>query len=106
MNNQTVLVTGGTGFVGIHTILQLLQQGYTVKTTLRSLSKKESIVNALKDGGLTDLQHLHFVEADLLADAGWDEAVQDCDYVLHVASPFPLVQPQDENELIIPEMPG
>jgi dihydroflavonol-4-reductase len=106
MNNQTVLVTGGTGFVGIHTILQLLQQGYTVKTTLRSLSKKESIVNALKDGGLTDLQHLHFVEADLLADAGWDEAVQDCDYVLHVASPFPLVQPEDENELIIPARDG
>lgn len=106
MNNQTVLVTGGTGFVGIHTILQLLQQGYTVKTTLRSLSKKESIVNALKDGGVTDLQRLHFVEADLIADAGWDEAVQDCDYVLHVASPFPLVQPQDENELIIPARDG
>ena len=92
--------------MGIHTILQLLQQGYTVKTTLRSLSKKESIVNALKDGGLTDLQRLHFVEADLLADAGWDEAVQDCDYVLHVASPFPLVQPEDENELIIPARDG
>jgi dihydroflavonol-4-reductase len=106
MNNQTVLVTGGTGFVGIHTILQLLQQGYTVKTTLRSLSKKDSIVNALKDGGLTDLQHLHFIEADLLADAGWDEAVQDCGYVLHVASPFPLVQPEDENELIIPARDG
>ncbi|HTF31912.1 MAG TPA: aldehyde reductase, partial [Flavitalea sp.] len=106
MNNQTVLVTGGTGFVGIHTILQLLQQGYTVKTTLRSLYKKDSIVNALKDGGLTDLQNLSFFEADLTADAGWDEAVKDCGYILHLASPFPLVEPEDENELIIPARDG
>ncbi|HTE23730.1 SDR family oxidoreductase [Flavitalea sp.] len=106
MNNQTVLVTGGTGFVGIHTILQLLQQGYTVKTTLRSLSKKDSIVNALKDGGLTDLQNLSFFEADLTADAGWNEAVKGCNYVLHIASPFPLVEPEDENELIIPARDG
>jgi len=106
MNNQTVLVTGGTGFVGVHTILQLLQQGYKVKTTLRSLSKKDSIINALKDGGLTDLQNLSFFEADLTADAGWNEAVKGCDYVLHVASPFPLVEPEDENELIIPARDG
>jgi len=106
MNNQTVLVTGGTGFVGIHTTLQLLQQGYKVKTTLRSLSKKDSIINALKDGGLTDLQNLSFFEADLTADAGWNEAVKGCDYVLHVASPFPLVEPEDENELIIPARDG
>ena len=106
MNNQTVLVTGGTGFVGIHTILQLLQQGYIVKTTLRSLSKKDSIVNALKDGRLTDLQNLSFFEADLTADAGWDDAVKGCDYVLHVASPFPLVEPEHENELIIPARDG
>jgi len=92
--------------VGIHTILQLLQQGYTVKTTLRSLSKKDSIVNALKDGGLTDLQNLSFFEADLTADAGWNEAVKGCDYVLHIASPFPLVEPEDENELIIPARDG
>ncbi|HEY4322895.1 MAG TPA: aldehyde reductase [Mucilaginibacter sp.] len=106
MKNQTVLVTGGTGFVGVHTILQLLQEGYTVRTTLRSLSRKESISNALKDGGLTDFQSLSFHEADLTADAGWDEAVTDCDYVLHIASPFPLVQPEDENDLIIPARDG
>jgi len=60
MNNQTVLVTGGTGFVGIHTILQLLQQGYTVKTTLRTLSKMQSIIDALKEAGLNDLSKLSF----------------------------------------------
>lgn len=106
MNNQTVLVTGGTGFVGIHTILQLLQQGYSVKTTLRTLSKAQSIMDALKEAGLADLSKLSFFEADLTSDPGWEEAVKDCDYVLHVASPFPLAEPEDENELIIPARDG
>lgn len=105
-SKETVLVTGGTGFVGIHTILQLLQQGYTVKTTIRSLPKKEIIINALQASGLTDLTNLSFFEADLTEDAGWDEAIKNCDYVLHVASPFPVVQPEDENELIIPARDG
>ena len=56
MNNQTVLVTGGTGFVGIHTILQLLQQGYTVKTTIRTLSKTQIIIDALKEAGLAEIR--------------------------------------------------
>jgi nucleoside-diphosphate-sugar epimerase len=106
MNNQTVLVTGGTGFVGIHTILQLLQQGYTVKTTLRTLSKTQSIIDALKEAGLADLSKLSFFEADLTGDQGWDEAVNGCDYVLHVASPFPLAEPENENDLIIPARDG
>ncbi|KQT21527.1 3-beta hydroxysteroid dehydrogenase [Chryseobacterium sp. Leaf405] len=104
--NKTVLVTGGTGFLGIHTVLQLLQQGYEVKTTLRSLAKKENVIKALKEGGLRDFSHLSFVEADLTTDNNWDEAVKDCDYVLHVASPFPAQDPKDENELIIPARDG
>jgi len=103
---KTVLVTGGTGFLGIHTILQLLQQGYDVKTTLRSLSKKETIIKALEEGGITDFSHLSFIEADLTSDNNWDEALKDCDYVLHVASPFPAQDPKDENELIIPARDG
>lgn len=103
---KTVLVTGGTGFLGIHTVLQLLQQGYEVKTTLRSLSKKESILKALQEGGITDFSHLSFIEADLTSDNNWDEAVKDCDYVFHVASPFPAQDPKDENELIIPARDG
>lgn len=106
MKNQTVLVTGGTGFVGIHTILQLLQQGYTVKTTLRTLSKTQIVIDALKEAGLADLSKLSFFEADLTSDKGWDEAVESADYVLHVASPFPLAQPEDENDLIIPARDG
>ena len=106
MNKQTILVTGGSGFVGVHTISQLLQKGYTVKTTLRSLSKKESVINGLKDAGISNFENLTFFEADLNADAGWKEAVKDCMYVLHVASPFPLVEPDNENELIIPARDG
>ncbi|WP_138503052.1 SDR family oxidoreductase [Spirosoma lacussanchae] len=106
MTNQTVLVTGGTGFVGVHTILRLLQKGYTVKTTVRSLAKKEAIVQALNESGIVDLDQLSYVEADLTADEGWEDAARGCTYVLHVASPFPLVPPEDENELIIPARDG
>lgn len=106
MKNQVVLVTGGTGFVGIHTILQLLQSGYIVKTTLRSLSNKQCIIDELQSAGIEDLKNLSFYEANLTSDEGWDEAVKDCDYVLHIASPFPLVEPEDENELIIPARDG
>lgn len=106
MKNKTVLVTGGTGFVGIHTILQLLQKGYNVKTTLRSISKKCIIINALKEGGISDFENLQFFEANLSEDKGWDEAVEGSDYVLHIASPFPAGEPEDENELIIPARDG
>lgn len=104
--NKTILVTGGSGFVGIHTILQLLQKGFNVHTTIRSLTKKESVVNALKDAGIEDLSRLTFFEADLTSDAGWNEAMKNVTYVLHVASPFPAQDPSDENELIIPARDG
>lgn len=102
----TVLVTGGTGFLGVHTVLQLLQQGYDVKTTLRSFAKKDSIIKALEEGGISDFSHLSFFEADLTNDYNWDEAVKGCEYVLHVASPFPAQDPKDENELVIPARDG
>lgn len=105
-SRKTVLVTGGTGFVGIHTILQLLQQGYKVKTTIRSLAKKDVVLKALEEGGITDFTLLSFYETDLTSDRNWDEAVKGCDYVLHVASPFPAQDPKDENELIIPARDG
>ncbi|MGI9580235.1 SDR family oxidoreductase [Chryseobacterium sp. RRHN12] len=104
--NKTVLVTGGTGFLGIHIILQLLYQDFNVKTTLRSLSKKDVIIKALQQGGIEDFSNLSFYEADLTEDKNWDEAVKNCDYVLHVASPFPAQDPKDENELIIPARDG
>ncbi|UBM59580.1 aldehyde reductase [Marinilongibacter aquaticus] len=105
-NKETVLVTGGTGFVGVHTILQLLQKGYNVRTTLRSLKRKDEIITMLKNGGIASFEHIEFIEADLTKDDNWDKAVKGCDYVLHVASPFPQGEPKDENELIIPAKKG
>lgn len=106
MENQTVLVTGGTGFVAVHTLLQLLPQNYHVRTTLRSLSRKSDIIKALESGGLSNVDRLSFFEADLNVDKGWDEAVRGCDFVLHLASPFPASEPEDENELIVPARDG
>lgn len=92
--------------MGVHTIVQLLQKGYTVHTSIRSLAKKDSIVNALHAAGIVDDSQLSFFEADLTSDAGWDDAMKNVTYVLHVASPFPAQAPTDENELIIPARDG
>lgn len=101
-----VLVTGGTGFVGVHAILQLLQQGYQVKTTLRSMGRKDEVINMLKNAGITLFDGLRFIEADLTKDDNWGEAVKGCTYVLHIASPIFLALPKDENEMIRPAVDG
>jgi nucleoside-diphosphate-sugar epimerase len=106
MSGETVLVTGGSGFVGAHCILQLLEAGYTVRTTLRSLAREPDVRALLTAGGATSLDALSFVATDLLEDAGWAEAVAGCIYVLHVASPFPTTQPKNEDDLIVPARDG
>ena len=103
---ETVLVTGGTGFVGIHTIIQLLKKDYKVKTTIRSLNKKAEVIEMLKKSSITSFDNLTFVKADLTKEDNWDEAIKGCDYVLHIASPFPQGEPKDDNELIIPAREG
>lgn len=105
MTTQTVLVTGGSGFVGSHVILQLLAQGHRVRTTVRSLSREAQVRATLEKAG-ADTTNLSFAAADLEKDEGWAEAVAGCDYVQHVASPFPQSQPQDEQELIRPAREG
>ena len=102
-----VLVTGGSGFVGSHCILQLLEAGHLVRTTVRSARREADVRALLKQGGVADPgERLTFAIADLESDAGWAEAVAGCDYVLHVASPFPSTIPKDENELIRPAREG
>lgn len=106
MNNQLVLVTGGSGFIGAHCIIHLLKAGYQVRTTVRSLKKEIDVRAILKVAGVEPGDKLSFAVADLMSDAGWAEAVAGCDYVQHVASPFPPNVPKDENELIIPARDG
>jgi nucleoside-diphosphate-sugar epimerase len=106
MSGEWVLVTGGSGFIGAYCILQLLQAGYRVRTTLRSLKREGEVRAMLKLGGAEPADALTFAAADLKSDAGWSEAVAGCDYVLHVASPFPAAAPKHEDELIIPSREG
>ncbi|MEM8707760.1 MAG: aldehyde reductase [Actinomycetota bacterium] len=99
-----VLVTGITGYIGQHCGAELLSRGYDVVGTVRSTAKADATRDALAAVG--DVDRLTFVEADLLADHGWDDAVAGCDYVLHVASPFFLTEPEDPNEYITPAVEG
>ncbi|WP_375789012.1 SDR family oxidoreductase [Bradyrhizobium sp. Pha-3] len=103
---STVLVTGGSGFIGVHTILQLLADGHTVRTTLRNRDRSKDVIAMLREGGALAADQVGFVTADLLRDAGWREAAAGCDYVLHVASPLGAHVPEDENELIVPAREG
>jgi dihydroflavonol-4-reductase len=106
MAENRVLVTGGSGFVAGHCIVQLLEKGYQVRTTVRSLAKEAAVREVLASAGIASDAPLSFVVADLTSDDGWNAAVEGCTYVLHVASPFPLDVPKHEDDLIIPARDG
>ncbi len=101
-----ILVTGGSGFVGSHCIAQLLAAGHGVRATVRSLSREAEIGAMLARAGVDGADRLSLFAADLEDDAGWDVAVAGCEYVLHVASPFPASVPADPQELIRPARDG
>jgi dihydroflavonol-4-reductase len=101
-----VLVTGGSGFVGSYVILKLLREGHRVRTTIRNAGREADVRAMIRDGGHEPAEQLAFFRADLMEDGGWADAVNGCDYVLHVASPFPQGAPKDENELIAPARDG
>jgi dihydroflavonol-4-reductase len=102
---ETVLVTGGSGFLAGWCMVELLGQGYEVRTTVRDLRREAEVREAVSAGGQPG-EKTAVLAADLTSDDGWEEAVADCDYVLHVASPFPPVQPKDPDELIAPAREG
>ena len=99
-----VLLTGVTGYIGQHCAAELLRQGYEVVGTVRSLTKAEATRTAIAK--VAPVDYLSFAQADLLDDTGWDAAMQGCNFVLHVASPFVLAEPKNENDLIGPAVEG
>ena len=103
--DKTVLVTGASGFIAIHCIIQLLEQGYNVRGTLRAMSREAELRKTIARFVQAN-ERLELVQADLLHDAGWDETARGCEYALHIASPFPVHMPKDENELIRPAREG
>lgn len=105
MSGEQVLVTGGSGFLGAHCIVALLQRGYRVRTTVRSPAREQEVRDMVRIGG-ADPDGLEFAHAELGADAGWQDAVSGCAYVLHVASPFPPAKPDHEDDLIVPAREG
>lgn len=104
MTEKTILVTGISGFIAKHCALDLLQHGYRVRGTVRSQKKADEVKATL--GALCDVSRLEFVQADLMADADWDKAMQGVYGVLHLASPFILNEPKDPDELIRPAVDG
>jgi len=103
---KTVLMTGGSGYLGGWCIATLLERGYEVWTTIRDLAREGHVRGQVEAAGIDPSDRLTVLEADLTGDAGWAEAVADCDYVLHTASPFPPAQPKDPDELIVPARDG
>ena len=102
---KKVLVTGISGYIGQHCAVELLKNGYSVRGSVRNLSKSDNVTEVIKKV-IDPKGNLEYCELNLMKDEGWDEAMEGCDYVLHVASPFVTSQPKNENELIKPAVEG
>jgi len=105
---SSVFVSGASGYIGKHITLQLLNEGYTVRASVRSTAKSNEVIAAVKPH-LVDpaaINALSFVELDLLSDDGWTEALQGIDVLMHTASPFTIDKVKDENVLIRPAVDG
>lgn len=106
MAKETVLVTGGSGFIAVYCILQLLAEGYTVRTTVRSDAKEQLTRDMIRAAGVDPGDRLSFFRADLSTDAGWREAAAGCRYVIHGASPTPNTMQGAEGNWIAPARDG
>ncbi len=100
MEKELVLVTGGSGFIAVHIIIKLINQGYRIRTTLRTMAREEEVKSMLIQGGARDISSIEFIQTDLTSDKNWKEAVAGATYVIHVASPTPATRPDDGNEMV------
>jgi dihydroflavonol-4-reductase len=104
-SETTVLVTGASGFIAMHCILKLLQKNYKVRGTLRSQEREAGLRKTFEKHTSVD-DRLEFFTANLTSNDGWGDAVKGCQYILHVASPFPSQPPKHEDDLIQPAREG
>ena len=102
---KKVLITGISGFIAQHCAAQLLIKGYVVKGSIRNKQKKEEIKKGFIKNKIP-INKLEFCNLDLLSDEGWEQAMQECDYVFHIASPYNIKVPNDENKIIKPAVEG
>ena len=105
----TIFLTGASGFIARHIVLRLLEEGYRVRGSVRSLDRGREVAEAIRPhlsdpSGLDE--RLSFAELDLLRDDGWDDALKGCDALIHTASPFPFERPANEDEVIRPAVEG
>jgi len=108
MNKGTVLITGVSGYIGLHCAQQLLEEGFKVRGSVRNAAKEKEVRETLSATSV-DITNLSIVELDLTSgasDKGWDAAAAGCDYLMHVASPFTLANPKHEDEMIVPAVEG
>ena len=101
---EKVLVTGASGFIAIHCIHELIRKGYKVKGSLRNINREDEVRKTFQKD--SENHKLEFCKLDLLNDAGWDEAASDCDFLLHIASPFTIEEPKKESLIIDPALEG
>ena len=105
MTAAKVLVTGASGFIAKHCIAELLRRDYAVRATLRNLARADEVRQSVAHAG-ADASGVELMAADLLGDEGWAQAMQGCTYVLHIASPFPLAEPKNPDDVIRPAREG
>ena len=101
---EKVLVTGASGFIATHCINELLKRGFSVKGSLRDLNRELEVRKSLMN--YTEKNRLEFCKLDLLNDNGWSQATEDCDYLMHIASPYTLKEPKNEETIITPALEG
>ena len=101
---KKVLVTGASGYLALHCISELLDNGFLVRGSLRDIKKEREVRRAL--GNKIKGNNFEICKLNLLDDYGWDMAISNCDYLMHIASPCIVREPKDEKELIDPAVKG